>query len=146
MTKTVKIVFLASVVLNLLLLGIILGHAPRGLDARATRQQRFDDAMKKIPEPAQSRLRNHFTELRAAADPLRQQLDEARAEALRVLSAESFDELAYDREVNKIEELRAKMFERMGQLIKQTAKELAPDERRMLADMLRRPPRPQNRQ
>jgi hypothetical protein len=32
------------------------------------------------------------------------------------------------------------MFKRMGQMIKQTAKELAPEERRMLADLLRRPP------
>jgi hypothetical protein len=31
------------------------------------------------------------------------------------------------------------MFARMGQLIKQTAKELPPEERRMLADLLSRP-------
>jgi len=64
----------------------------------------------------------------------------ARAEALRILSADPFDEAAYDQQVNKIEELRAEMFKRMGQMIKQTAKELAPEERRMLADLLRRPP------
>jgi hypothetical protein len=32
------------------------------------------------------------------------------------------------------------MFARMGQMMKQTAKELTPEERRMLADVLRRPP------
>jgi uncharacterized membrane protein len=140
MTKTVKIVFLASLVLNLLLLGIILGYVPRGLDASPTRQQRMDSALKKIPEPAQSRLREHFAQIRAAGEPLRQQIDDARAETLRLLSAEPFDGAAYDRQVAKIEELRAEMFKRMGQLIKQTAKELSPDERRMLADVLRRPP------
>ena len=56
------------------------------------------------------------------------------------LDSEEAPEAAYDQQVNKIEELRAEMFERMGQMIKQTAKELAPEERRMLADLLRRPP------
>jgi len=142
MTKRVKIVFLASLVLNLLLLGIILGHAPRGLDARPTRQQRMEEALKKLPEPAQSRLREKFTQIRAAADPLRHQSDQARAEAIRLLRAEPFDEAAYDREVSKIEELRSQTFKRIGQVIKQTAKELSPEERRMLADMLRRPAQP----
>jgi len=142
MTKRVKLVFLASLVLNLLLLGIILGHAPRGRDARPTRQQRMEEALKKLPEPAQSRLREKFTQIRAAADPLRQQSDQARAEAIRLLRAEPFDEAAYDREVSKIEALRSQTFKRIGQVIKQTAKELSPEERRMLADMLRRPEQP----
>jgi hypothetical protein len=59
-----------------------------------------------------------------------------------LLSTEPFDDLAYDRQVNKIEELRAEMFKRMGQNMKQTAKELSLEERRMLADLLRRPPPP----
>jgi len=142
MTKRVKLVFLASLVLNLLLLGIILGNVPRGLDARPTRQQRMEEALKKLPEPAQSRLREKFTHIRAAADPLRQQSDQARDEAIRLLRAEPFDEADYDRAVNKIEELRSETFKRIGQVIKQTAKELSSDERRMLADMLRRPEQP----
>jgi uncharacterized membrane protein len=139
MSKTVRLVFLASLVANLLLLGVILGHLPRGLDATPPRQQRMEEALKKLPEPVQSRFREHFAQLRAANDPLRQQIDEARAEAIRLLSAEPFNETAYDRQVSKIEALRAEMYSRTGQLIKQTAKELSPDERRMLADLLRRP-------
>ncbi|MGH7929336.1 MAG: periplasmic heavy metal sensor [Candidatus Binatia bacterium] len=142
MTKTAKLAFLASLVLNLLLLGIILGQVPRGLDTRPTRQQRMEAALKKLPEPAQSHLREKFSEIRATADPLRRQADVARAETIRLLSTEPFDETAYDRQVNKIEELRAEMFSRMGQVIKQTAKELSPEERRMLAEVLRRPQPP----
>ncbi len=142
MSKTVKLVFLASLVLNLLLVGVILGYAPRGFDVRATRQQRMEETLQKLPEPAQSRLREHFTQIRAAGDPFRQEIDNARGEAIRLLGVEPFDEGAYDRQVRKIEELRAEMFKRMGQLIKQTAKELSPEERRMLGDVLRRPTSP----
>ena len=88
----------------------------------------------------QSRFREKFAQIRAVNDPLRQQIDEARAETLRLLAAEQFDEAAYDRQVSKIEDLRGEMFKRMGQDFKQTAKEFSPEERRMLADLLRRPP------
>lgn len=143
MTKPVKLVFLASLVLNLLLLGVILGLVPRGSGTtRPPRTQRMEEALKKVPEPAQSRFREKFAQIRAATDPLRQQIDEARAETLRLLAAEPFDEAAYDRQVHKIEALRNEMFKRMGQDFKQTAKELSLEERRMLADVLRRPPPP----
>ena len=143
MTKAIKLAFLASLVLNLLLLGVILGQVPRGLEATPpTRQSRMEEALKKVPEPTQSRFREKFAQIRAVNDPLRQQIDEARAETLRLLAAERFDETAYDRQVSKIEELRGEMFKRMGQYFKQTAKEFSPEERRMLADVLRRPPPP----
>ena len=143
MTKTVKLAFLGSLVLNVLLLGVILGQVPRGLESMPpTRQQRMDDSLKKLPEPTQARLREKFSQIRAAGDPLRQQIDQARAETLRLLSADPFDEAAYDREVNRIEELRGEMFKRMAQNFKQTAKEFSPEERRMLAEVLRRPSPP----
>jgi uncharacterized membrane protein len=139
MSKAVKIAFIGSLVINLLLLGVIVGRVPRGLEARPTRQQQLDEALKKIPEPAQSRLREHFTQLRAAGDPLRRQIDQARGEALQLLAAEPFDQRAYSDQVTKIEELRIELSRRTGQKIKQMAQELSPDERRMLADVLRRP-------
>jgi uncharacterized membrane protein len=139
MSKRVKIVFLASLVLNLLLAGVIAGLAPRHLDARPARQERLEAALRSVPEPTQSRLRDHFSQLRAAADPLRRELEQARAEALRLLSVEPFDESAYDSQLNKAERLRAEMFRRTGQLLKQQAKQLSPDERKMLAEVLRRP-------
>ena len=140
MTKAVKLTFLASLVLNLLLLGVVLGRVPRSMETTPpTRQQRMEEGLKKLPEPTQSRFREKFAQIRASADPLRKQVDEARAETLRLLGAEPFDEAAYDRQVKKIQELRGEMFKQMGQEFKRTAKELSPDERRMLADLLRRP-------
>lgn len=140
MTKRIKLAFVASLVVNLLLLGVILGKVPRAFDAPPTRQQRMEESLNKLPEPVQTRIRETFAQIRTAGDPVRQEIDQARAEALTILSAEPFDEAAYDRQINQIDELRAEMFKRMGQVIKQTAKELAPEERRMLADLLRRPP------
>lgn len=139
MSKTAKLVFLASLILNIMLLGVVLGHVPRSFSGTPSRQERMEQGLKKLPEPAQSRIRAVFARIRAAGDPVRDQMDGSRAEALRLLGAERFDEAAYDREVAKFDRLREQMFTQMGQAIKQAAKELSPDERRMLADVLRRP-------
>jgi uncharacterized membrane protein len=139
MTRTVKLVFLASLVLNLVLLGVILGRVPSALEGGSPRAQRMEQALKNLPEPAQARIREKIAQIRAAGDPLREQMDRERAEALRLLSAEPFDEAAYDRQVSKIEDMRLQMFKRMAGTVKQAAKELPPEERRMFADVLRRP-------
>lgn len=142
MSKTVKLVFLASLVLNLLLLGVILGRVPSAFEGGSPRGQRMEQALKNLPEPVQKRIREKFDQIRAAGDPLREQMDRERAEALRLLSADPFDEAAYDRQVSKIEDIRLEMFKRMAGTVKQAAKELTPEERRMFADVLRRPPPP----
>ena len=142
MSKTLRLVFLASLVLNIILLGVIVGHLPRSLDGASSRRQQMEQALQNLPDPIEARFREKFQQIRAAGDPVRKQMDAARDEALRLLSTEPFDEAAYDRQVRKIDELREEMFKRMGQVIKQTVKELSPDERRMFADLLRRPPPP----
>jgi uncharacterized membrane protein len=140
MTKIVRLVFLASLVLNLLLLGVILGRVPSAFESGSPREQRMEQALKDLPQPAQTRIREKFAQIRAAGDPLRGQMDRERAEALRLLSAERFDEAAYDRQVSKIADMRLEMFKRMAGTVKQATKEFTPEERRMFADVLRRPP------
>jgi uncharacterized membrane protein len=142
MNRALRLVLLVSLVSNIVLFGAFVGWLPRSFEAPPSRSQRMEERLKKLPEPAQSRLREKFQTIRAAGDPLRKQLDEARADALRVLSAEPFDEAAYDQQIRKIGGLRDEMFARMGHAVKQTAKELSPEERRMFADTLRRPPPP----
>ena len=143
MSKSFKLIVLASLVLNLLFLGVILGYAPHRFDAPRTRQQRMEAALGKLPEPAQSRFRQIFKQirdLRAAGDPLREPMDAARNQALQLMSAQTFDEAAYDQQVKKFDELREETFQRMSHVIKQVVKDLTPDDRRTLAELLRRPP------
>ena len=140
MSKSFKLIVLASLVLNLLFLGVILGYAPHRFDAPPNRQQRMEAALGKLSEPAQSRFRQIFKQIRAAGDPLREPMDAARNQALQLMSAQTFDEAAYDQQVKKFDELREETFQRMSHVIKQVVKDLTPDDRRTLAELLRRPP------
>jgi hypothetical protein len=44
--------------------------------------------------------------------------------------------------VSQIDDLQLQMFKKMGQTVKEIAKELSPEERRLFAKILRRPPPP----
>jgi uncharacterized membrane protein len=139
MSKPVKLAFLVSLVLNIILIGVILGHFPRNWQSGSSRQERIEKALRALPDPAQSHIREKLAQVRAADDPLQPEMDAARDEALRLLSAEQFDEAGYDRQINKIYDVREQMFKLTGQAIRRAAKELSPEERRMFADVLRRP-------
>ena len=142
MNRAAKIAFVGSIILNVLLLGFVLGQSPRRFDRNAMRQQRIEQVIKDLPEASQQRLRERFQQLRSTADPLFEQMRKAQDEAVQVLGAESFDEAALDRQEAKIQELRAEMSKKLSQSVKLAIKDLSPEERRRFAQMLRRPPPP----
>jgi uncharacterized membrane protein len=142
MNRTLKLLFLVSIILNVLLVGVLMGQLPYRLERGSFREQRMEQALRGLPQPMQTRLREKFKQMRAAGDPLRDQLRTAREETLGVLSAEPFDEAAYDRQVSKINNLQLQLFKKTGQVVKEIAKDLSAEERRIFAQILRRPPPP----
>jgi Spy/CpxP family protein refolding chaperone len=83
-----------------------------------------------------------MAEMRNETDPIRAQIQSARNETIAIFVAEPFDEAAYDRHVNKIDELRIQMAKRMAANMKEIAKELPAEQRKTLARAFERPPRP----
>jgi uncharacterized membrane protein len=140
MSQKTKLAFIASLVLNVLLIGVLIGQSPRRFDRDARREQRMEQVIKDLPEASQKRLRERFQQLRAAAEPLFGQLRQAQDETATLLGAEPFDEAAFDRQEGKINELRADMTKKLSQVVKSAIKDLTPAERRRFAELLRRPP------
>ena len=98
MNRATKMTFVGSIILNVLLLGFVLGQSPRRFDRNAMRQQRIEQVIKDLPEASQQRLRERFQQLRATADPFFEQMRKAQDEAIQVLGGETFDEAALDRQ------------------------------------------------
>jgi uncharacterized membrane protein len=142
MNRKMKFVFIASLTLNVLLLGVLLGQSPRRFNRGAVRQQRMDQVLKDLPPSAQTRLREKFRQLRAAAGPFFEEIRKNEAEAVQLLGKEPFDESAYDRQVSKIIEMRADMTKRMSQVVKDASKDLSAEERKRFAQLLRPSPPP----
>jgi len=142
MNRNIKLAFIASLILNVLLIGVLLGQSPHRFDRGTMRQQRMNQALKDLPEAAQTRLREKFQQLRAAADPLFEQIRKNEEQAVQLLGKEPFDESTYDRQVSKITEMRVEMTKKLSQVVKDTSKDLSADERARFAQLLRRPPPP----
>jgi uncharacterized membrane protein len=145
MNKKLKFVFLASIVVNVLLGGVFLGELPRRFDRDFYRRERMEKALTELPQPVQDRFREKMKQTREDAEPIRDQIRDARDEAIRILAAEPFDEAAYDRQVAKISELRGQFGKRMAGIVKEVAKEATPEQRKALAEMFKRSPAPSAR-
>jgi uncharacterized membrane protein len=141
MNKWFKFLFLVSIVLNVLFLGLFLGEVPHRFGRDPSPRERMESALKELPEPVQSQFREKMKQMRAEAGPLIDQIRDARTEAIRILTTEPFDETAYDTQVNKIVDLRVEMTKRMAATFKEAAKSLPPDQRQALAKILSRSPR-----
>jgi uncharacterized membrane protein len=141
MNRKLQIAFLASLILNVLLAGVILGALPQRFYGLRSREA-FLSAIDKLPEPARTRFRNNLEAFRKS--PLRREMTNERNEAIRLLASEPFNEAAYDRSVEKVNELRLQMSKRASDDVKAIIKDLPLDQRKAVAEVLRRPPTPAN--
>ena len=142
MSKSTKLAFIGSLVLNLLLLGFFIGQSPRRIDRAAMREQLMEQKIKDLPPASQARLRQRFEQLRTTAEPLFNQLRQAQDETVRLVGAEPFDLAAFERQEAKIIQLRAETTKKLSQGVKDAVKDLTAEERRRFAEILRRPAPP----
>jgi uncharacterized membrane protein len=140
MNAKLKFAFLASLLVNVFLIGVLLGELPRRFEEGVSREDRMEKEIEKLPEPLRAQFRGKMERMREGSEQLRNQIQEAREEALRILIAEPFDGTAYDRQVSKIHDLYGQRAKRMAELVKEVAKDLPPEQRQVLAEVLKRPP------
>lgn len=142
MSRKVKILVVASVVLNVLLAGVIIGSVAHQKMGRWS-AFRHDRAMAAKLSPEKYRL---FTEVmdgaRSECKQIRRQIRETREETLGILTAPEFDEPSFQREVAKLRELRGQVSDRMAGATLRLAREFDQEERKLLGRYLERPTRP----
>ena len=119
MNTKLKSAFIVSIILNVLLLGIFFGTLSPGFGRESSRRERLTAEIEKLPEPARSRFRDKMAQLRAADDPLRDQMRQARNQAIDLLVAEPLDEAAYDKQLIQISQLRVQISKRVADDLKE---------------------------
>ncbi len=141
MSKKIKIVVVASVVLNVLLAGVIIGNMAHQMGRWSA--LRHDRAIAAKLSPEKYRL---FTEVMAGArsecKQIRKQIRDTRAQTLGILMAPEFDEQSFQREVARLRDLKGQVSDRMADATLHLARQFNPEERRLLGKYLERPPRP----
>lgn len=142
MNTKLKSAFIVSIILNVLLLGIFFGTLSPGFGRESSRRERLTAEIEKLPEPARSRFRDKMAQIRAADDPLRDQMRQARNQAIDLLIAEPLDEAAYDKQLIEISQLRGQISKRVADDLKELVRGLPPEQRAAVGAVLKRPAPP----
>ena len=142
MNTKLKSAFIVSIILNVLMLGIFFGTLSPGFGRESSRRERLTAEIEKLPEPARSRFRDKMAQLRAADDPLREQMRQARNQAIDLLVAEPLDEAAYDKQLIQIGQLRGQISKRVAEDLKELVRGLPPEQRAAVGAVLKRPAPP----
>jgi uncharacterized membrane protein len=142
MGKRIKILIGISLLLNVLLIGIVIGNLSHRLFREDFPPRHPLELTRKL-SPDNEKL---FLDMRGKVDQenraVRRQIDEARERVLSVLGAPEFDENAYQAETAKLGSLHGLMMRRFAEATKELAKKFNQAERKVLAEYLRQPPPP----
>jgi len=142
MSKTMRILIISSLVLNVLLIGIIIGSMSNRLFRKEFPGRKPPELGLKLPPDKEKLFSDTMEKVFRQNDDVRKQTDESRERLLSILSAPQFDEGAFQAEVTRLDGLRDLMMKRLAEATKELAKQLNQEERKVLAEHLRQPPFP----
>lgn len=141
MSKKMRILVLGSLFLNALLVAVVIGHVSHRLERGGFGVRHMPRPAIKLPADKEALFFKTMERVKRENRKLHEQIREIRERTLAVLTAPEFDEAAYQREVEKLHDLRGLMMQRLADATKDLGKRFSREEREALAEHLRRPPR-----
>lgn len=142
MSKGTNILVICSLVLNVLFVGVIIGHFSHRFRDEGFPVRPWHERMPEFPEGKQELFNRTMEQVRLRNLDIHRQIRETREKALAILTAPDFDETAYKSVMTKLHNLRGKMMQNMADATADLARQLDRDGRKALAESLQRPMMP----
>lgn len=144
MNKNLKLFIAISVLLNILLVGVMLGYALRSpwLLGHRPPPPPAPPELSQLPPEKRELFETTMKRTREEGDNLRKEIREIREDMEKILSADVFDEAAYRAESEKIAALYSQQRLKMNEAIIGIAKQSSKEERAILSKITRRPAPP----
>jgi uncharacterized membrane protein len=142
MTRSVKILLTLSLLANTLLAGILIGLLPRQFYQSHPLRERLERITAQLPEDRRQLVLAHIREVHRRNRRLVYEIRAGREAAIAILTAAEFDEAAFRKQAEEIHRCRGQLMDRLTETTIELAKQLDQNERRLLAEIIRRPPRP----
>ena len=137
MSKKMKILIFSSLLLNVLLIGVVIGDVSHRFHIEPFVRKSVKEFASKLPEDKAALFLETVERVHLNNRDAYNQLREARKEAMKFLSAPEFDEAAYRLQIEKIHELRSLMKRRLAGATIELARQFSQKERRALSQHLR---------
>ena len=142
MSTKIKVLTIASLLLNVLLIGVVIGDMSHRSDREPFWGRHGQEMASRLPENKAELFRETLQRVHLHNKDVHKKIRESRKRAMKILTAPEFDEAAYRVEVDKIHELKGFMKRRLADATIDLAKQFDQEERKALAQHLKRPPRP----
>jgi uncharacterized membrane protein len=137
MSKNIKILIVCLLVLNILLIGFVIGDVShRFFKGDSFRKKSPELSVKLSPEKEKLFL-DTMEKVRLENRGIRNQMKETREKIFSILIAPEFNEIAYESEAKKLHELRGLMMQQLSNAMKELAKQFNQEERKALTVYLK---------
>ncbi|MEQ9619786.1 MAG: periplasmic heavy metal sensor [Deltaproteobacteria bacterium] len=140
MSKALRIVLAFSILLNVLLIGIIIGSFSHRLTGPLTMHNQMNEMMGELPEDKRELVERTMKELHSETNETKKKIERKRDEVLEVLTAPEFDGGLFDQRVAELHELMGELVSEVASASKKIASELDQKQRIMIAEFIRRRP------
>lgn len=142
MTKKVKAALLVSLLLNILLIGWIAGNMIYYVRGHHGFHREEQAVLQSLPEEKRALFLETMKGARSGSRDFRDRMHEIRDRTLAILTAPVFDEQAYRAEVEELHRFRAEKMNRLAAATGKLAGQFNQEERKILAELLKRRPTP----
>jgi uncharacterized membrane protein len=142
MSRKMKVLTIGSLFLNVLLIGVVIGDMSHRFRREDFSGRRARELSSKLPEDKAALFLETVEKVHLNNRDIHKQIREGRRRAMKILTAPKFDEAAYQIQVEKLHELRGLMMRRLADATMALARQFDQQERKVLAQHLRRPPGP----
>ncbi len=142
MGKRIKILIGVSLLLNVLLIGVVIGILSHRLFRDDFPRRHPLDFAGKLPADKEELFLETMEKVHLDTREVRRQIDETRDKVLAILGAPDFDEASYQVETAKMDRLHGLIMQRFAEAAKELAKQFTREERKIFAEFLRQAPPP----
>ncbi len=142
MSKGLKIFLTVSVLLNVLLVGIVIGTFSHTFVGRMERGKRALMLLKDLPPEKREMVLETMKDMRKHSRETKKKIWKMRDEIIDVFAAPEFDAGLFDQKVAELHALMGEITGEMADETKKIAAELNYEERKAIAEMIRRGPGP----
>lgn len=131
MSKRLKIILTVSILLNVVLIGVGAGHAYKHWSSHS-----WHKVKQEISPEARNVAGRTFQQAFRDIRPLGQEARKARGDLVKILSADEFDEEAFDKAVERLSSVKIKIQDAKVQATRNLAMQLSVEERRKMAERM----------
>lgn len=136
-SKTIKITLAASIILNIVLIGVLLGAFSHRIAGHTAMNKQMNEVIGRLPEKKQDLVRDTMMQLRSETNETRRKVKRKRDELIKTLTAPRFDEQLFDRKAAELHAIMGELAEEIASAAKKIAGELDQEERKELAEIMR---------